>query len=97
MTKMMTVIAAALVAGGLTISAPASAEPVKVAIDTRGIDTQTPGGRAELRKRAQQAAIDNCGKRSSVDMLSGRAIKECRAEVIAKAMTQAEETLLAKR
>ena len=97
MTKTMTVIAAALIAGGLTVSAPASAEPVRVAIDTRGIDTQTPGGRAELRKRAQQAAIDNCGKRSSVDMLSSRAVKECRAQVVAKAMAQAEEALLAKR
>ena len=97
MTKMITTIAAVLIAGGLAISTPASAEPVKVEIATQGIDTNTPAGRAELRKRAQQAAIDSCGSRSSADMLSGRAVKECRAEIVAKTMAKADESLLAKR
>lgn len=96
MTK-LSKIAAAMIAFGLFASAPSSAEPVEIRIETAGLDTNTPAGRAEFRKRAQQAAVANCGKRSSADMLSGRAVKECRAEVVAKAMAVAEKELLARR
>ena len=93
MTKTMMMMAGAM----LVASPVVAAEPVEVRVETRDLDLTSIEGRKVLEQRARQAAFEQCGTRSASDIKSGKAVKQCRAEVVAKVIRAARSTALARR
>ena len=87
-----------MMAGAMLVASPVMAvEPVEVRVETHDLDLTKAEDRQVLEQRARQAAADQCGTRSAADLKSGDAVRECRAEVVAKVMRAARGTALASR
>ncbi|WP_265570349.1 UrcA family protein [Sphingomicrobium nitratireducens] len=96
MTKLMMSMAA-LASLAIAVPGVANAEPVRVSVQVADLDLSSAEGRATAEQRAQHAAADACGDRSSADRMSGPAIKQCRADVVADVLAKARPVQLAKR
>jgi UrcA family protein len=89
----------ALIASATTITPTVAQafEPVTVTsiVHTADLDLSSAIGQRELDRRIVQAAREVCGTASNVDLEGKNAVRECRTETIAAALSQREQLLAA--
>ena len=86
-------------AAAVTPTVAQAFEPVTATsiIRTADLDLSSDSGRHELDRRILRAAYDVCGEASDVDLEGKNAIRQCRADTIAKASSQRQQLLAAAR
>ncbi len=78
-------------------AAPALAEPVTgpavnvALVHTADLDLSTQAGQRQLDSRLVQAAREVCGTASDVDLAGKNQVRQCRADVLAKARANGEQ------
>lgn len=89
----------ALIASAATITPTVANafEPVTVTsvVKTADLDLANAQGQRELDRRIAQAAREVCGSASDVDLEGKNAVRHCRAETAALALSQREQLLAA--
>jgi len=95
MKDMLKIIAVSALATAAVIKAvPAFSEPApakNVAIvRTADLDLSKASGRAALDHRLVTAAYEVCGAASDADLAAKNTVRECRAEVLAKARAESQ-------
>ena len=85
-------LGSALATAAVIKAAPALAESVQsvAIVHTADLDLSSKAGRAELDRRFARAAYEVCGTASDADLSGKIAVRECRAEVLAKARTETQ-------
>lgn len=97
MKETLKIIAMSALATAAIIKAvPAFAEPVPTTenvniVHTADLDLSTKAGRNALDHRLVLAAYDVCGTAFDVDLVGKNKVRECRADVLAKARAKGEE------
>ena len=96
MKETLKIIAMSALATAAIIKAvPAFAEPVPAEnvniVHTADLDLSTKAGRNALDHRLVLAAYDVCGSAFDVDLVGKNKVRECRADVLAKARAKGEE------
>jgi UrcA family protein len=96
MKETLKIIAISALATAAVIKAvPASAEPARSQnvsiVHTADLDLSTKAGRSALDHRLVNAAYDVCGTASEVDLSGKNNVRECRADVLAKARAEGNE------
>ena len=97
MSAIRIIIASALLTGAALKAVPALAEPaaaqdVNVSIvETADLDLSTSAGKRALDQRLVIAARDVCGSASDADLEGKNAVRDCRADVLAKARAKGEQ------
>jgi UrcA family protein len=94
-TPLLIGVGSFLLTAALIKAAPALAEPVQAQdvsiVQTADLDLSTKTGRAQLNHRLVVAAYDVCGSAADVDLAGRNAVRQCRADVLAKAVSRSEE------
>jgi len=83
-----------LATAALIKAAPALAQPAtrNVAIvATADLDLSSNAGRSELDHRLARAAYEVCGSASDADLAGKNEVRECRADVLARARAQTQQ------
>jgi UrcA family protein len=93
-------LASALLTALVILAEPAKAEPADARtyvshVQTADLDLQTDKGRRVFEQRLARAAREVCGSASDADLRGKKAVRECRAETIARASEQGERLLAA--
>jgi UrcA family protein len=88
--------AAFLVTAAVIKAAPALAEPVSPEVNvalvhTADLDLSTDAGKRALDQRLVIAAREVCGTASDVDLHGKNQVRQCRADVLAKARENGEQ------
>lgn len=95
MNKTLKIVAVSFaITAGLIKGAPTMAQPVAQnvsVVHTADLDLSTRAGRDTLDRRLITAAYDVCGTASDVDLAGKNKIRQCRADVLAKARTESEQ------
>ena len=89
------VITAGLIKGAPTMAEPVAGEVNVSIVDTADLDLSTNAGKRALDRRLTNAAREVCGSASDVDLEGKNEVRQCRADVLAKA--RAESAQLAHR
>jgi UrcA family protein len=86
------VITAGLIKGAPALAQPASAPEVHVSIvQTADLDLSSAAGKRQLDQRLARAAREVCGTASDSDLEGKNDVRECRADVLAKARAEGVE------
>jgi UrcA family protein len=86
------VITAGLIKGAPALAQPASAPNIQVSVvRTADLDLSSEAGKRQLDQRVARAAREVCGAASDSDLEGKNDVRECRADVIAKARAQGVE------
>jgi UrcA family protein len=91
MSAIRIIIASALITGAALKAVSAPAEPIATQdvnisiVETADLDLSTEAGRKSLDQRLVIAAREVCGNASDVDLEGKAAVRDCRADVLAKA------------
>jgi len=96
MKETLKIIAISALATAAVIKAvPAFAEPAPAQnvsiVHTADLDLSTRAGRSALDHRLVLAAYDVCGTASDVDLSGKNNVRECRADVLAKARAEGQQ------
>ena len=81
---------AALLKGVPALAEPAPAQTVSI-VRTSDLDLSTNAGKRQLDRRFVVAAHEVCGKAADVDLAGRNDVRQCRADVLAKARAQGQE------
>ena len=86
------ILGSALATGAVIKAAPALAEPIQAVsvVHTADLDLSTSSGRTALDHRLVLAAYEVCGAASDVDLVGKNSVRQCRADVLAKARARGE-------
>ena len=101
MTKAFQIAATAfLITAAAIKAAPAIAEPATPAVNvsfvhTADLDLSSSAGQRALKVRLANAAREVCGTASDVDLEGKNEVRQCRADVLAKATSQRAQLLAA--
>ena len=76
-----------ITAGGIKGAPALAASPTENVsiVRTADLDLTSKAGRAALDRRLATAAADVCGTASNADLVGSNKVRECRADVLAKA------------
>ena len=86
-------VGSALATAAIIKAAPALAEPAQIVaiVHTADLDLSSSSGRTELDRRLVRAAYQVCGTASDADLAGQNAVRDCRADVLAKARTKTQQ------
>ena len=95
MSAIKIIIASALATGALIKGVPALAEAAPAqnvsVVRTADLDLSTTAGQRQLDQRLVTAAYQVCGTASDVDLAGKNDVRQCRADVLAKARENGEQ------
>jgi UrcA family protein len=84
------VATAAIIKAVPAFSEPLPAQNVSV-VHTKDLDLSSEAGRAALDHRLVTAAFEVCGTASDADLAGRNQVRDCRADVLAKARAESEQ------
>jgi UrcA family protein len=97
MSAIKIIISSALVTAALIKGVPAAAEPTAASdvnvsiVRTADLNLSTDAGKRQLDHRLVTAAYEVCGDASDVDLAGKNDVRQCRADVLAKARQNGEQ------
>ena len=99
--KNTALFALALIASAATVTPTVAQalepETATSIVSTADLDLSSASGQQELHRRIVQAAREVCGEASNVDLEGKNAIRQCRDDTVAQAVSQREQLLAADR